>query len=111
MTTKRDTDDTVVTRSSGNVFVDLDLPHSGQDMVKVALAAAITNVIIKNKLTQTEAARRMRLDQPKVSALVRGRLDQFSVDRLLALLELLGLDVDIKVSRELKDRGRITVAA
>ena len=104
--------DSEVTRSSGNVFHDLDLPHSEQELVKVSLAAAITGVIQRKKLTQADAGKRMGLDQPKVSALVRGRLEQFSVDRLLLMLVMLGLDVDIKIGSELKDRGaRIRVAA
>lgn len=112
MTTKKRGPDSKVTRSSGNVFLDLDLPHSEQEMVKVDLAAAITSVIQRKKLTQVEAGRRMGLDQPKVSALVRGHLEQFSVDRLFAMLMKLGLDVDIKVATEPKNRlGRITVAA
>ena len=111
MTRKREPD-SEVTRSSGNVFRDLDLPHSDQELLKVKLAAAITSVIQRKKLTQTEAATRMGLDQPKVSALVRGHLEQFSVDRLFVMLVALGLDVDIKVATEPKNRlGRITVAA
>jgi len=111
MTKNRITDEGV-TRSSGNVFDDLDLAYSAQDMVKVSLAAAITDVIQRKGLTQAEAGRRMGLDQPKVSALVRGRLEQFSVERLLAMLELLGLDVNIRISKEPKDRrGRVTVGA
>ena len=101
MTRKRDPDEEV-TRSSGNVFRDLDLPHSEQDLVKVSLAAAITGVIQRKKLTQVDAGKRMGLDQPKVSALVRGHLEQFSVDRLFAMLVMLGLDVDIKVATEPK---------
>jgi predicted XRE-type DNA-binding protein len=54
----------------------------------------------------------MGLDQPKVSALVRGHLGQYSVDRLFTMLVMLGHDVDIKIGTEPKDRrGRITVAA
>jgi predicted XRE-type DNA-binding protein len=111
MTRKREPD-SEVTRSSGNVFRDLGLPHSEQELVKVSLAAAITGVIQRKKLTQVQAGKRMGLDQPKVSALVRGHLEQFSVDRLFVMLVMLGLDVDIKVATEPKDRrGRITVAA
>lgn len=111
MSRKRDPD-AKVTRSSGNVLRDLGLPHSEQDLVKVSIAAAITSVIQRKKLTQTEAAKRMHLDQPKVSALVRGHLDQFSVDRLMMLLVLLGLDVNIKIGTEPKEGlGKITVAA
>jgi predicted XRE-type DNA-binding protein len=110
MTRKREPD-SEVTRSSGNVFRDLNLPHSEHELTKVALAAAITDVILRKKLTQAEAGKRMGLDQPKVSALVRGHLDQFSVDRLFTMLVMLGLDVDIKIRAKPKNRpGRITVA-
>ena len=111
MTRKRDPD-SEVTISSGNVFQDLDLTYSDQELVKVSLAAAITGVIQRKRLTQADAGKRMGLDQPKVSALVRGHLEQFSVDRLFVMLLMLGLDVDIKIGTEPKNRrGRITVAA
>lgn len=111
MSRKRTTDE-LVTDSSGNVFADLGLPCTEQEMLKVSVACRITKVIQSRGLTQEQAGRLIGLDQPKVSALVRGRLEQFSIDRLFLFLALLGLDVDVRISKESKSRrGRITVAA
>ena len=60
--------------SSGNVFRDLGLHESGERLAKAQLANLICDAIADLKLTQTEAAKRMRLDQPKVSALLRESL-------------------------------------
>ena len=101
-----------VIKSSGNVFVDLGLPASEQDMLKVAIAAAITQTIQDRKLTQVAAASLMETDQPKVSAIIRGQLKGLAVDRLFKYLLLLGRDVDIRISHEYREAtGRLKVVA
>jgi predicted XRE-type DNA-binding protein len=101
-----------VIESSGNVFADLGLPASDEDMIKVKIALAIARTLEKQDLTQAEAARRMKIDQPNVSRLMRGRLDGFSVGRLFYFLSLLGRDVDINISGRHRNRpGRIRVNA
>lgn len=57
------------------------------------------------------AAALMGIDQPKVSALLNGRLASFSTDRLLRLLTALGQDIEIVVKEKASDheRGRISV--
>jgi len=62
-------------------------------------------------LTQVEAAEIMGIDQPKVSALMRGRLEGFSLQRLLNLVTALGRDVDIQIKKSRDPRGKVTVAA
>ena len=57
----------------------------------------ISSIIEDRGLTQAEAAEIMGVDQPKVSALVRGRLDGFSMERLYRFLNALGRDVEIVV--------------
>ena len=66
----------------------------------------------ERRLTQTEAATLMRVDQPKVSALLNGRLANFSGDRLMRLLTALGQDVEITIRPKPRNRaqGRIVVA-
>lgn len=90
-------DEIPVYASSGNLFADLGRPDAEEALVRVRLAQQIAETIERQGLNQTEAAALMRLDQPKVSALVRGRLSGFSTDRLLRCLTLLGQDVDIIV--------------
>lgn len=84
-----------VERSSGNVFEDLGLPDSAQLLAKSEIAARIASIIARRGLTQAGAAQLLDIDQPGVSALVRGRLRGFSSDRLLRFLNALGQDVEI----------------
>ena len=102
----------VATRGSGNVFADLSLPHSPEDMAKVGLAAIIKRTIEKKDLTQVGAAALFGTDQAKVSAIVRGRLKDFSLDRLLSYARLLGHDIDVRVSERAKaGPGRMKLVA
>ena len=66
---------------SGNVFEDL-APASRRGPREAELARKIAALITKSGLTQAAAAELLNIDQPKVSALVRGRLAGFSLDRL-----------------------------
>jgi len=86
------------TESSGNVFADLGLPDAGTRLAKAELARSITAIIQERGLTQREAAQALAIDQPKVSAITRGRLGDFSLERLLLLINRLGMDIDIAVS-------------
>ena len=103
-------DETKVTPSSGNVFVDLELPNADEELAKVDLAFEISRIIEERCLTQVEAAEIMGVDQPKVSALVRYRLDGFSMERLYRCLNALGTDVEIVVRRKPKSREHATLS-
>lgn len=109
MRSKRDGIEDLVVPSSGNVFADLGLPAQEKDMLKVQIAMAISAAIDKRNLTQVEAAKIVNTDQAKISALLRGRLKDFSVERLVQFLILLGKDIDIRISGNHKSRGRIRV--
>jgi predicted XRE-type DNA-binding protein len=101
-----------VRRSSGNVFADLKLPDAHEYLAKAQLAAQIHQAIKNRKLTQTAAGKLLGISQPKVSALLNGRLDGFSTDRLLRFLNALGYDVTITVSpRRAKSASRVRVMA
>jgi predicted XRE-type DNA-binding protein len=97
--------------SGGNVFEDLGLPDAEELNTKANLAIEIARLVRKRGLTQVEAARRLGIDQPKISAIVRGRLDKFSVERLCEFLTRLGCDVDIRVQeRRRRTPGKLTVS-
>lgn len=102
-------DETEVTPSSGNVFADLGLPNADEELAKADLAFEIGRVIEERGLTQVEAAKVMGVDQPKVSALLRYRLDGFSMERLYRLLNALGRDIEIIVSPKPEGRKRATL--
>jgi predicted XRE-type DNA-binding protein len=83
--------------SSGNVFADLGLPNPDELLIKAELAHQISELISARQLTQTEAAEVLGIDQPKVSALMRGKLSGFSIERLFRFLNALGSNVEIRV--------------
>ena len=102
-----------VTPGSGNVFADLRLADPEEELAKAQMATLIRQVIKRRRLTQAAAATVMGIDQPKVSALLNGRLTGFSSDRLMRLLTTLGQDVEIVVKAKPRNhnRGRISVIA
>ena len=104
---------TQVIPSSGNVFADLGLPNAEEKKTKVQLAVAINEVILRQRLTQTTAARRLHVSQPKVSALLNYQLQGFSVERLMKFLTALDRDVEIVIRHKSRSGkgGRILVTA
>jgi len=104
---------TNVQASSGNVFADLGLPDPQDRLVKAELAHRICQIIAARGLTQTKAAKLMGLDQPKVSALMGGKLKGFSAERLFRCLNDLGQEVEIIIrpAQQAGRRGEIRVAA
>jgi len=79
----------------------------------VRLAVAINRIIEDQHLSQLAAARRLNVNQPKISALSNYRLEGFSIERLMNFLSALDRDVDILVRRKPKSgrTGRIFVTA
>jgi predicted XRE-type DNA-binding protein len=100
------------TPSSGNVFADLNLPQADDLLAKAELAAKIIVEIERQRMTQTQAATILGIDQPKISALKQGKLSGFSIERLMRFLLLLGRDVEITVKGRPKSRAaaRLRVA-
>jgi predicted XRE-type DNA-binding protein len=96
--------------SCGNVFADLEVPRAEEALAKAELAQKIIDAIRVRHLTQAQAADLLDVDQPKISALSRGRLAGFSIDRLLRFLMLLGHDVKITVKTRTRSRARLLVA-
>lgn len=98
---------------SGNVFADLGLPGAEELVTKAEIVSRISDIIAKRKLTQAATAGILGIDQPKVSALVRGRLDGFSIERLFRFLNALDRDVEITIKPKKKGAviGRTRVIA
>ena len=94
---------TKVEVGSGNVFADLGFPDAEERLLKANLVFQIAQLIDKKKLTQAKVAERTGLDQPKVSRLLRGHMDGFSVDRLFAILNRLGHSVEVRISAKERD--------
>ena len=94
---KKDDAPVIVEESSGNVFADMGLKNPEELLAKAELVPRICDIIAERKLTQVRAAKLLGIDQPKISALMRGKLDGFSTDRLFRFLNALGSDVEIVI--------------
>jgi len=99
-----------VEQSTGNVFADLGREDANEALVKARLAQRLAALIEKRGLTQAEAAQLLRIDQPKVSKLLRGQLREFSTDRVLRFLNALGQDVEIVVRDKPSSRRHATLS-
>jgi predicted XRE-type DNA-binding protein len=99
--------------SSGNVFDDLRLPNAEEKQTKVRLAIPINKILSSQNLSQAAAARRLKINQPKISALANYRLEGFSIERLMHFLTALDRDVEITIRPKPRSRreGRILISA
>ena len=93
---------------SGNVFADMGSGDAGERLAKARLAQTVCELIRAAGLTQRKAAERLGIDQPKVSALVRGRLADFSTERLMRFVTALNRDVVITI-RDPEETGHASV--
>ena len=92
-------------------LADLGFAEPEEELAKAKLASRIRQIIKERRMTQVAAAALMEVDQPKISALLNGRLANFSSDRLMRLLTTLGQDVDIVLRDKPRnrERGRVRV--
>ena len=92
-------DDFQITESSGNVFLDLGFPAAEAEnlLARSQLMDELSEVIRRRKLTQGKAAKLFGVTQPRVSNLMRGKIELFSVDSLLAMLWRAGAKVELRV--------------
>jgi predicted XRE-type DNA-binding protein len=88
-------------RSSGNVFSDLGFQAEEALNLKMRsdLMIRLSALIDARGLTQAQAAALFGVTQPRVSDLLRGKIDRFSIDTLVAMLGHAGVDVRIVVGR------------
>lgn len=103
--------DEEVTVSTGSAFHALGLPDADDLVLRAELLRKIAEIIKERELTQSRAGELMNMDQPRVSALLRGKITKFSTDRLLRALSDLGQDVELRISPAREGRGRLHVAA
>ena len=84
-----------VTPSSGNVFRDLGFSaeESAHLLVRADLLLQLQKTLTARQLTQVQAARLLHVTQPRISDLLRGRIDLFSTDSLIDMLARLGVRV------------------
>jgi predicted XRE-type DNA-binding protein len=95
--------------SSGNVFADLGLSNPEERLAKAELASQINDLIEQRNLSQTAAAKLLDIDQPKVSALSKGKLAGFSIERLFRFLNILDQDITIKITSKARSKKKAGV--
>ena len=85
--------------SSGNVFKDLGFSQEESDklMIKSRLMMEIESFIKSKGMTQTHAAELMGVTRPRISDVMRGKIDKFTIDALVDMLSKAGLQVAITV--------------
>ena len=85
-----------------NVFDALeDDPAVAQNLkIRSQLMSALTQYITKNNLTQVEAAQLFEVNQPRISDLVRGKIERFTIDMLVNMLARAGKHLNVKISSQ-----------
>lgn len=95
--TERD-DDFELVRGSGNVFADFDAPDASLRQLRATLAAEIVKTLDGERLTVRDAEARTGIAAADFSRIRQVKLDRFTIDRLLRILDRLNQDVRVKIS-------------
>lgn len=83
-----------------SIWDAIESPPDAENMkLRAKLMRAVINHIEKRELSQAEAAKLMGVTQPRISDLVRGKIDLFSIDMLVNMASAAGLHVDLKIAR------------
>ena len=98
MTDNPDSGGLEVVRGSGNVFRDLGLPNSDLEQLRAILAARIVRVLDEEELTVRRAHELTGFAAADFSRVRRAKLSRFTVDRLMAMLDRLGQEVEVSVT-------------
>ena len=86
---------------SGNVFLDLGFPKVEAENLKMRadLMIRIVQFYRKSGMTQAAAAKALGLTQPRLNALLKGKIGQFSLDALVNIAGRAGLNVRLVVKK------------
>jgi predicted XRE-type DNA-binding protein len=108
-----DETENTVTPGSGNVYADLGYENPEEMLLKAHLVMLLSKAIKAKGLNQYQAADVLGIDQPKVSALVRGQFRGYSLERLFKFFNALDLDVEVNVKSKPvgEERARISVGS
>jgi predicted XRE-type DNA-binding protein len=100
-----------VERSTGNVFRDLGFSPKEAEILRLRaeLMAELKHLIESRELTQRSAAKLLGVTQPRISDLVRGKIDMFSIETLIDMLARAGVRVRLRLAQS--DRRRKAKAA
>jgi predicted XRE-type DNA-binding protein len=99
------TKESLVTRTRTRQYEDawaaMDLPadEAWHLRVRSRLMVELSRIIQQRRLTQVQAAKLFGVSQPRVSDLIRGKIDRFSIDSLVRMLGVAGAPVRITVGK------------
>jgi predicted XRE-type DNA-binding protein len=98
--TKAQENDIIITPSSGNIFADLGFDPAEAEVMKLRAEVMIqTAMRIKAQgLTQAQAAKQLGITQPRVNRLIKGKVEDFSLDMLLTLAARAGLHPTLRLA-------------
>jgi len=93
----RENDDRII-ESSGNIFIDLGFEPAEAEIMKLRTEVMIRTAqqLKAQGLTQAQAAKKLGITQPRVSRLIKGKLEDFSLDMLLKLAARVGLRPELR---------------
>ena len=91
-------DDFELVRGSGNVFADFDAPDASLRQFRAILAAEIVKTLDAERLTVRDAEARTGIAAADFSRIRQVKLDRFTIDRLMRILDRLNCDVRVKIS-------------
>jgi predicted XRE-type DNA-binding protein len=102
-----------MTRGSGDVFRDLGFPETEARnlTMRSELMMRIEEFVERSGLTQARAAAHLGLTQPRLNALLKGKIDQFSLDALVNAATRAGLHVELRVTPARRSGGRAVAVA
>jgi predicted XRE-type DNA-binding protein len=88
-------------RGSGNVFLDLgfDKPEAENLKLRSELMMRVEEFYRKSEMTQAAAAKALGLTQPRLNALLKGKIGQFSLDALVNIASRAGLNVRLVIKK------------
>jgi len=89
-----------MSESSGNIFLDLGFPphEAAVLLLRAELAEALRRWIESEDFTQAQAAKRLGIAQPRVSEIVRGKIELMSLDYLVGLCAKAGVSVQVRLA-------------
>jgi len=87
-------------KSSGNVFTDLGFNEEEAINLKLRsqLMIEVDKALAEKNMTQVAAAKVLDISQPRVSDLIRGKVDKFTIDMLVNILTKLGHTVTMRIA-------------
>lgn len=88
-------------RGSDNIFADLGFPPGEAENLKMRsdLMLGIEMFYRRSGLTQAQAAKRLGITQPRLNALLKSRIEQFSLDALVNIANRAGLNVRLVIRK------------